>query len=205
MPFQAVPDTCQINIRYTRAGQLIENVLHATKDGGFSLSDLTAVASTVNTVVPTVWMPLMPANVVYQETNVIDLSVEGGSQVTQSVVGGQAGGVGGTPYPNSVTLAIRMKSGIGGRSGSGRIYWPGFTSGQASDSNTIESSVVADIIDAITQLIDALETISAIVTIVSRFLNSAARPEGVPFVVNTVSVFDNTIDSQRRRLPGRGT
>jgi len=40
---------------------------------------------------------------------------------------------------------------------------------------------------------------------VSRFLANVQRPEGVPFVVNTVTVFDNSLDSQRRRLPGRGT
>lgn len=204
MPFQAVPDTCQINIRYTREGQQIENVLHATKTGGFSLSDLEAVASTVNTVVPTTWMPLMPTNIVYQETNVIDLSVEGGSQVTQSVVGGQGGGVSGNALPNNVTLAVRLKSGIGGRSGSGRIYWPGFATSQQALANTIDTGVVSDIISAIGDLIAALELIDTIITIVSRYLNSSVRPEGVPFVVNNVTVFDNTVDSQRRRLPGRG-
>jgi len=205
MAFQAVPDTCQINIRFTRDGQLTENVLHATKEGGFSLSDLEAVASTVNTVVPTVWMPILPVNVVYQETNVIDLSVEGGSQVTQSVVGGQPGSVGTDPLPNSSTLAIRLKSGIGGRHGSGRIYWQGFAQSDRASPNTIKPEVVATIISAIQDLIDALELIDAIVTIVSRFFANAARPEGVPFVVNTITVFDNSLDSQRRRLPGRGT
>lgn len=204
MAFQAVPDTCQINIRYVRDNQQIENVLHATKTGGFSLSDLEAVASTVNTIVPTVWMPQMPTNVTYMETNVIDLSVEGGSQVTQSVVGGQAGSINGVALPNSVSLAVRLKSGIGGRSGSGRIFWPGLGVNQTDTSNTVGPDFVSDIISAIQELIDALETIGAIVTIVSRFLNSAARPEGVPFVVNTVTVFDRTLDSQRRRGPGRG-
>ena len=60
-------------------------------------------------------------------------------------------------------------------------------------------------ISAIQDLIDALELIGAIVTIVSRFLANVQRPEGVPFVVNTVTVFDNSLDSRRRRLPGRGT
>jgi hypothetical protein len=204
MPFQPAPDVAQVNIRYTRDGQQIENVWHVHKEGGFTLTDLTSIASTVNTVVPTVWMPKMPSNVVYQETNVVDLSVEGGPQVTQSVVGGQTGSIGGQPLPNNVTLAIRMKAGIGGRSGSGRIYWPGFAVGQMASANAVAPAEVADIIAAIQDLIDALNTLGYIVVILSRFLNSAARPEGVPFVVNTVSVFDNSIDAQRRRLPGRG-
>lgn len=204
MAFQAVPDTCAINIRYTREGQQIENVLHATQDGGFALSDLEAIAAVVNTVVPTQWMPLMPDNITYQEVNVVDLSVEGGSQVTQSVVGGQAGSVGGIALPNSVTLAVRLRSGVGGRHGSGRLYWPAFAVDQVATTNSIQTTVVADIIEAIVALIDALEVIGAIVTIVSRYLANAQRPEGVPFVVNTVTVFDTTIDSQRRRLPGRG-
>jgi len=205
MPFQVAPDIAEVAIHYTREGQNIYNVLHVQKEGGFALSDLQAIASTVNTIVPTVWMPLMATNITYQEVTVRDLSAEDASQWSQSVVGGQPGGKGGNAQANSVSLAVRLKSGLGGRNGSGRLYWPGLADDDKQTANTIKPDVVADIVDAIQQLIDALETIDAIVAILSRYFNNTLRPEGVGFAVNTVSVYDNTVDNQRRRLPGRGT
>lgn len=205
MPFVPVGNTMKVEIRFTRNGQKIENVLNVQAPGGV---DATAISDCGNTVMAAViasWLPLIPADTTLVEVVVTNLSIEGGTSRVFPAPAGSVGGVGGFFLPNETSIAIRLKAAEGGRHGSGRLYWAGLSDAQVTNTNFIKSTSAAQIVAAIQDLIDALSTVSQILVIVSRFLNKVPRVAAVTFDDVTPSLSDFTLDSQRRRKPGFGT
>lgn len=205
MPFQPVPNGVKIEIRFSQNGALTENVLHADVSGSTSEAPLVDIASVVDGIVKSDWLPQMHGSITFLETVVTDLSTEGGDQFVLSAGSGHSGGVGGFRLPNEVSIAVRLKAETGGRHGSGRIYWQGVADGQVTGTNFITSSFQTGLLDAIQTLIDALEAINVIVSILSRIAAGVERLEGILYGPVTPSLYDTTLDSQRRRKPGLGT
>lgn len=106
--------------------------------------------------------------------------------------------------PMNVTIALKLLTGLAGRSYRGRWYFCGL----------VESKVGGDFVDQthVTNIIAALSTLrntvlpahSSELVILSRFHNKAPRAEGVATPVNNISVTDTRVDTQRRRLIGEG-
>lgn len=105
--------------------------------------------------------------------------------------------------PNNVTVAVKWTTGFRGRSYRGRTYHIGLCEIQVLN-NEIIPETVSDLIGAYGELI-ALDTDvgPGIMCIASRFHNKVQRVTGVATPVTDLAV-DPVIDSQRRRLPGRG-
>lgn len=206
MPFQPAPGIAKVEIRFLNNGQQTENVINVQKESGpLSAADLVQIAGVVQLQVSTSWMPRMHSSIVFTEVKVTDMEVEDGNQFTLATIPAQSGGMGGYRLPNEVSAAIRLKAQTGGRNGSGRVFWQGLADGQLSSANFLSSVAATDLIDAIQDLIDALEVINFIVVVLSRYLNNALRPTAIPYGPVTPSMFDTTVDSQRRRKPGIGT
>lgn len=205
MAFQPAPNIVKVEIRFVQFGQLTENVLHVRTPGPPTAADLEAIANSVGPSVIIHWMPRLHTSISFTEVKCTDMSVEGGDQFVLSASPPAVGLVGGFRLPNETSLAVRLKAQLGGRSGSGRIFWQGLADGQVTGTNFASAATVAEIIEAIEALIEALQTIGYIVVILSRYLNNVARPTAVSFGPVAVSVFDTTLDSQRRRKPGFGT
>jgi hypothetical protein len=71
--------------------------------------------------------------------------------------------------------------------------------------NTLNATFVSNLIAAYESLMDAATFTDDWSWIVySRFENGDPRPEALIAPVDAVVFTDRTIDSQRRRLPGRG-
>lgn len=205
MPFQPVPNGVQIAIRFLQNGAQTENVLHADVSGFSGEGMLAAIAAVVDETVKSDWLPQMHGSITFIETQVTDLSVEGGEQYVLSAGTGHSGGKGGYRLPNEVSFAVRLKAVTGGRHGSGRVFWQGLDDSQVAGTNFINSSGKAGILDAIQTLIDALEAINVVVSVLSRIAAGVARLEGILYGPVSVSAYDDTLDSQRRRKPGNGS
>jgi hypothetical protein len=70
--------------------------------------------------------------------------------------------------------------------------------------NTVDSLTVSGIAAAYNQLLVVADGLGADWVVVSRFHDNAPRTAGVVSFINAATVVDATVDSQRRRLPGRG-
>lgn len=205
MPFQPVPDGVKIEIRFSQNGALTENVLHANVAAYTGEAPLLDIASVVDGIVKADWLPVMHSSIVFLETVVTDIATEGGDQFVLSAGSGHAGGVGGFRLPNEVSIAVRLKAETGGRHGSGRIFWQGVADGQTTGTNFASSTFQTGLLDAVQTLIDALEAINVIVSILSRIAAGVQRLEGILYGPVTPSLYDTTLDSARRRKPGFGT
>jgi hypothetical protein len=115
----------------------------------------------------------------------------------------------GDPTPANVSLAVSFRTAGRGRSSRGRNYFVGFVDDQVTG-NVVNNSDAVDIRNAYAALIAAAATANVSWVVVSRFSGVDAdgkpipRAAGVTSLINAVSLVDNDVDSQRRRLNGRG-
>ncbi len=200
MAFQAVPDGAEIVIQYLVNLQVMKNVLHAFKPGGYNLTDLTTLATIVDANVATAWLPDQTLDAAYINTTVRGLAAENDQEVSVNASAG-VGLLATQALPGNVTLAIKKTSGLTGRSARGRVYWIGLAREQL-DTNENFTTIAAK--DAIVANVNSMRgSISGTVwtaAIVSRFLNGVKRATGVTFEWTGTEAVNTAIDSQRRRL-----
>lgn len=106
--------------------------------------------------------------------------------------------------PGNVAWAVKLLTGLTGRSYRGRSFFIGLAESSVSG-NYIGQTTADAIVDAWVELKDViLPNLSAELVVVSRYTGGEPRVAGVATPVTTISYTDLVVDSQRRRLPGRG-
>lgn len=200
MAFQSVPNTAEIVIKYLGNGVISNNVLQATKVGGYDLADLVGLANAVDIAVAANWLPIQS-----QDTTYIDVTVRGLEFVNdQEAVNGNStaqGGVLTNGLPGNATFSVKKSSGLTGRSARGRMYWIGMPAADLQPNENLLTVVASDAIEA---AVEAMRVaISASVwepVIVSRFLDGVPRVTGAVFNWIATNAVNINVDSQRRRL-----
>lgn len=114
-----------------------------------------------------------------------------------------AGGNSEPALPNNVSVAVRWNTNFRGRSFKGRTYHIGLTETQVTG-NTISAGIISNLLTAYGELMTLpVDVGPAVLGVASRVSHGLPRTTGV--ITPVTSVFINSIvDSQRRRLPGRG-
>jgi hypothetical protein len=205
MAFVPVTNVVQCEMRYTLDDQKCENRIMIDVGHTPDASDFTNIANAVSNALITEWLPLLPATLVYTELFLRSMEEQNGPQATFPIDPGVGTGTNiGSALPNNCTLCVSLRSNFAGRSARGRLYWPALLETTTVDSH-VDSSHVAGIVLAVRGLDTNLTTVGTDWVIVSFFNNNAPRPGGpVKFSVTNVLIVDDVVDSQRRRLPGRG-
>lgn len=203
MAFIPAIDTARCEIRYTCVGQRVENTLWFQHDTGvITEADREALGAYLEGWYNSEIKPLQSASVIYQEVYVVDWSAENaGTSTVNSLAGTTGAGV--SPIsPNNVTMAVSFRTALRGRSSRGRNYIIGL----------MESDVTGSIIEATTRsnwrnaydaiLVDPPTDFTW--SVASFYTDNVARVTALVQPINGVVVVDDYVDSQRRRLPGRG-
>lgn len=198
MPFHPVTNCIELVIEGTQFGEMRRNVLHAVTSGVVTDPDVDDAAAAVGA-----WLAssgvihLFSPTVTFQGIKATDISAAGGYQ-TYFNMANQAGEATGNPLPGGVACCVSLHTAHGGRSGRGRIYHYGMTVPMldTSDGSLIESTSLGAIHNGYNDLVSAFDAIGPKLAVASRKLQIA-------YTVTSVTV-DNKIDSQRRRLAGRG-
>jgi hypothetical protein len=205
MAFVAAPNIIEVQLRYTLLGQQAMNRFHVHVGTGpteaqCALTALTVAGWWVDNV-----KALVPPGMELREVFCKGLALENDVQATFSAGLPSAGTHNINAMPNNCSLCVSLRSGLTGRSARGRWFWAGLTEDQVED-NTVVTGSVTDIVAAIDALRDAIEALGLLWMIVSYVNNGAPRAGGpVYFQVVDALVVDDVVDSQRRRLPGRGS
>jgi len=105
--------------------------------------------------------------------------------------------------PGGTTFCLSLRTGFVGRARRGRIYTIGMNEGQQSG-GVVTSGYRNAWITNIQQLMLAVGTTNWELVVVSFMLNGLPRDEPLVTPVTTVLAVDDFVDSQRRRLQGRG-
>jgi len=211
MPFVPVSNTAMVEIRFLLDDQHIENTLYFERADAVTSENLTSL----NNAVLAWWIDnmstLQPTALQLSEIVCTDLTSDSGPQVTLAPPVAQFGSVDSPVLPNNVSLAISFRTGLRGRSFRGRNYIPALWEGGVIG-NTVGTTIVDAFATAYTELITDTGVADAGYTwaVVSRFSGvdgdgkPIPRETGLSTPVASVVIVDATVDSMRRRLPGRG-
>ena len=93
-----------------------------------------------------------------------------------------------------------------GRSGRGRVYFPIWNENMLAGASAVGAAVSGTIITQLIAFQSAVESAltPAKLVVISTETLKAPRPTGVTFPITGWAATDQVVDSQRRRLPGRG-
>jgi hypothetical protein len=204
MPFIPVLGVVQAEMFFQWDSQLVENVLHFKPVvAGYNTAQLNDLAAALAAW----WNTNMKASA-YSTVSLTGVKITDLDDVTGQVVDLSSGipivGTSVSPsLPNNVTCVFTKRTALRGRSFRGRIYHIGLT----------EAAVTGNIVSAgsVTGFITSYNLLTTFTAatkvwklgVISRAFQGAPRVTGV-FTECTQFTSDGIIDSQRRRLPGRG-
>lgn len=203
MPFVPTPNTLRAEIIFLWDSQQVENVFHIRTPNVINESELDSVHTVMNLWYDSYLSAMQPSAVSLLKYVIADASDQFGVSKEYAPTTRIQGQVSSSPsMPNNVTLAIKWNTGFRGRSYRGRTFHIGLWE-SAMVGNNIASDVLANFISTYTQLITSLDGSTRELGVVSKFQGNVQRTEGVFTPIRTVTC-DGVVDSQRRRLPGRG-
>lgn len=207
MAFQPVAATAEVVIQGTLAGELCVNKLYVSCDAGITATICDDVATFTDDWVAATWLDFVGSKFVYTRTICRDLSAEASFEAVADANTGAAGAGGSDTGPNNRTFAVHRKTAFSGKKQKSRIYVPSIPNAATTDPNHISSASADEFVTALGAW-DTLVEDYAGATLLHGY---AIRVRlGVPLVTGQFqesigwSYTDLTLDSMRRRLPGRG-
>lgn len=205
MAFIPTPNCVQAELIYLWAGQVCENVLHYVKASPWTTDNMQELAEGLKNTWNSYIVSRCSDTLALTQIRITDLSSQDGPVINYStglpIQGSQ------TPdsLPNNCALVVTKRTLKRGRSYRGRIFHPGLTENFVTG-NEVISGTAAAIRDAWENflLIDMTVAVDEALMVVLSLINDGApREEGEATLVNNLTT-EGIIDSQRRRLPGRG-
>lgn len=204
MAYQPAPNTMQANVRYSLDGQQVENVLHFEQATTPTTSDCAALANVVENWAYTSYLDVVSSSLSLTEVYVRSLNTAAAPEATDNTHSGATGNIATPALPNNVTWAVKFLTGLTGRSYRGRAYCLGLGESMCLGSS-ITLSFATDIVTAWEQLITDALGADFTPVVLSRVQNHVVLPNAIGAPILTVGYTDLVLDSQRRRLPGRGS
>lgn len=198
------PDTIRVEFRYTWDGQKVMNRLHFLRDAAFNANTLQELGNSLYIWWSTSLAAVQATTVSLRQIYLQDVSEENGTvlEYTQNLPA--SGGDAWASMPNNVTCAFALRTGRSGRSYNGRIYHVGLTEDSVTNSY-IQPIRFTQMLDAYSELrtIEGANGTNFTIAVASAVSGGVERSVGVVTPVLSVTG-DASVDSQRRRLPGRG-
>lgn len=204
MTFVPFANTAQIEMVFSQSGQIVENVFHVEKGSPYDADDLAIAAATFVDWWDTEMQALIPDNVSLNVVRARALDTESGVAIEYTTSLPLVGGNGSNTMPNNVTFAIKWSTGLAGRSYRGRTYHIGVEPSNLVDPNHLSSSAVTGFTAAYSALLTSFTDPDEHLVVASRVNGGAPRVTGVTTEI-TAATINPTLDSQRRRLPERGS
>jgi len=209
MPTVGTPHVAKIAVGWTYLDTPIqaENIFHIQDSTDSIFADPVGTCNNI-------WTHVLAALVAGSSHAIIFNSVDfedvrtvpfGGISVSQMPTAGTHSG-GGDTLPSDVCIAVKKGTGNLGRSGRGRWYWPLGVGSALVHPDEVAGAQVTTILTALADFQAGVETVVAGLKmgIVSYRNGGVARPAGLFQQITDWTVADNFVDSQRRRLLGRG-
>jgi len=205
MPTPILDRTWHVRVQYSIWDQQCENEFYvgsaATSDA--LVSD--ALADVFDNWVTSDWMPLMQNTALYTglvvECYDPDFPLSTPYPKSPTVAGGNGSGL-----DNSMTLSIQRIIAERYKGGHPRIYTPGIPAGELVDVNHVGTSWVNDVIAALNTLTSDLLADPNVFTPIALRTTGSGCTQTTPCqkIILGYRAVNNVVDSQRRRLPGRG-
>jgi len=196
-------NTAEVTMTFLWDGQYCINKHHFKNDAGWDEGSLNNLGTAVREWWDTELRAGTPNVISLVEIEVVDLTEGSGLGITVQTGLPLVGGSGEAALPNNCTLAIKKGTGLIGRSFRGRTYHiglkePDVTLNQVSAG---QAAFYRDAYDALRQPLGIAIPVN--MCVLSETSGGVQRSAGICTEVTGIGV-DPVLDSQRRRLPGRG-
>lgn len=203
-PFIPVPNTASVEIIYQNASEVNENVIHVFKGSPFSFSDLQALRGVVDTWDSTTGKTMRATVATLYRIRSRALDTASSPVEDYFLPTPRAGTGSGSPVPLNVALCIKLATTLAGRSFRGRWYCGNLVTGIIVDAGHVASATLATYVSNLNALRSALATAGYTLCVTSYRTGGAWRTTGLNTASSGFVGVDNSLDSMRRRLPGRG-
>ena len=202
MAFVPTPNAAKVAITGHLYGEECVNTLHFTNSAPFTGTTLATLAADVSGWWISSILTGLSAGYVMSNVTATAIDVDSGAQAINAAGSGTVGGNGAEALPNNVALCVSFRTARSGRSYRGRNYVPAIPGNQLTGTNNVKGTFATAIVTGYEILLAGFSGITWVV--VSKFHNNVPRTAGVTEPIVSVLLVDTVLDSQRRRLPGRG-
>lgn len=204
MAFVPTPNCALVSLAYDWKGQKCNNTLWFENGGTpFDAGRLLDLGNAINSYWVGSVMTQLSQDIVFRGCIVYAQDSESAPAVDVPVTP-FAGEVVADSLPNNVAWCVKFTTTGRGKSYRGRNYVPGIPDNVYAD-NAVNSTWAGNVRDAYYGILTETGLATFAWVVVSHFTAGAPRAAGLVSSVVNVSYSDLVIDSQRRRLPGRGT
>lgn len=206
-PFIPAANTAVVEMVYTYAGVIVENVYHVQGSTPFTALTLSGLANTFdawdNAVTGYKAVRNSSSSLILIRTRALDTASSPVFTFTLPVARAGAGGA--SPLPGNVTFAIKLETGLAGRSFRGRVFIvaPSGTNLQAAPNQNLVTAVYANAcVTALNLLVSSITAAVATnkLVVASYRTLGAYRAAAVLTPIINASYANLRIDTQRRRL-----
>lgn len=205
MPVPPTTNTLRAVLNITSNGQICNNILHYQIPLGVTAADMTDLGTGLGATWTSAIRALVPTTCVLTSIDVIDLGENPQASVNVIKSTGGTGTNVSPAMPNNVTCVATLRTAKRGRSFRGRIYHVGLTEADVTGDSLVPGTA-ASLESGYSQFRNVTLASSGKVAglVVASFVaDGNPRAFGVVTPVTTVQV-NLFVDSQRRRLTGRG-
>jgi hypothetical protein len=194
-----------VGLIYDQFGEQTENTLYFTRTFGLDPETLDTVAINMLSWWSSNMAPFVGQNTKLTQVIAADLTSFTGYVAVANPLAPLPGGSTEIELPNNVAACVAFRTPFRGRSFRGRNYVPGLTVEFVVTANTMSDDYMAGVAAAYRLLITVPPEETLTWVVVSRYSGGLPRAEGITTPITEVGFADNVFDSQRRRLPNRGS
>lgn len=202
-PFIPAENTAYVQIVQSMFGQTVVNDFHFQKIDPWSRQDIADLADAASTAWAGAPQAQQSTGIALQFVRATDIGVDNSWQTEDYGDTGETGELTAPAEPGNVALAIKFTTGHAGRSYRGRIYFAGLDSTLVTG-NEVDSGYRDDIVSAIELFVSDVETAMACEHVVVSYCQEGEWLTDAVVTEITDYGADVFVDSQRRRLTGRG-
>lgn len=203
MAFQPVPNTFQVAVRQQLFQQDVVNVLNFDRAGDPTAAELQLLCILVQAEFIENWYSQASSDLQLITVDARGLRTENDIFASTPAAPPTAGARLAAALPSSVAFCVKHSSALTGRSARGRSYLAGLCEDRVAQ-NVVEPAVITAALDTFNEIRTGAVALGFQFVIVSRVAGGVQRPVGLRYAVTNSTTYDNTVDSQRRRLTGRG-
>lgn len=205
--FQPVPNTVELTVQGTYDGQLVENKFYAKASETITDVLVAAITQVVADWVSNTFLDTVSNSYSHRRVIGRDLSSEASFEVVDASHAGETGGISGAALPGNASLAVHRDTGLSGKKAKSRVYWPSIPHSALASPDVFGTSYATLVLGAIETLRENIEDEPSATWeygYPQRILNAVRLTTAnfIPVIGHTLT--DLFVDSQRRRLEGRG-
>lgn len=214
MVFVPCPNVAEVTVKQTHLGENVVNVYHVESATAWDETALSELGIQFRTWWETETRTERSVEACLIEVCARDLTTQSGLAVCTPHGVVNCGAATGDALPGNVTIAIKEGTSLAGRSFRGRSYWVGLSEGHV-DGNVIDPGTATAIVGDMNELSARVNALGHVLVVVSKMSGSTCDTGSCKRIPTprascittpiTGYAIDPSMDSQRRRLPGRGT